>query len=40
MEFNSKILKRGFKGLSIDDKAIFEILVCHTLDEYKKIQEA
>jgi hypothetical protein len=27
MEFNSKMLKRDFKGLSIDDKAIFEILV-------------
>ena len=40
MEFNAKMLKRGFKGLSIDDEAIFEILVCHTLDEYKQIQDA
>jgi len=40
MEFNAKMLKRGFKGLSIDDQAIFEILACHTLEEYKQIQEA
>jgi hypothetical protein len=40
MEFNAKMLKRGFKGLSIDDQAIFEILACHTLEEYKQIQDA
>ena len=40
MEFNAKMLKRGFKGISIDEEAIFEILVCHTLEEYKRIQDA
>ena len=40
MEFNAKMLKRGFKGLSIDDQAIFEILACHTLEEYQQIQDA
>ncbi len=40
MEFNAKMLKRGFKGLSIDDQAIFEILADHTLEEYKQIQDA
>ena len=40
MEFNAKMLKRGFKGLSVDDAAIFEILACHTLEEYKQIQGA
>ena len=40
MEFNAKMLKRGFKGLSIDEEAVFEILVCHTLEEYKQIQDA
>ena len=40
MEFNAKMLKRGFKGLSVDEQEIFEILACHTLEEYKQIQEA
>ena len=40
MEFNAKMLKRGFKGLSVDDELIFEILADHTLEEYKQIQEA
>ena len=40
MEFNAKMLKRGFKGLSIDEQVIFEILACHTLEEYKQIQDA
>ena len=40
MEFNAKMLKRGFKGLSIDDQLIFEILADHTLEEYKQIEEA
>ena len=40
MEFNAKMLKRGFKGLSIDEQLIFEILACHTLEEYKQIQDA
>ena len=40
MEFNAKMLKRGFKGLTIDEQLIFEILANHTLDEYKKIEEA
>ena len=40
MEFNAKMLKRGFKGLSVDEQVIFEILACHTLDEYRQIQEA
>ena len=40
MEFNAKMLKRGFKGLSIDEQAIFEILANHTLEEYKQIEEA
>ena len=40
MEFNAKMLKRGFKGLSISEDIIFEILACHTLEEYKQIQEA
>ena len=40
MEFNAKMLKRGFKGLSIDEEAVLEILVCHTLEEYKQIQDA
>ena len=26
MEFNAKMLKRGFKGLSVDEQIIFEIL--------------
>ena len=40
MEFNAKMLKRAFKGLSIDDQLIFEILAVHTLEEYKEIIEA
>lgn len=40
MEFNAKMLKRGFKGLSIDDQLIFEILAVHTPKEYKEIIEA
>jgi len=40
MEFNAKMLKRGFKGLSVDDQLIFEILANHTLEEYKQIQVA
>ena len=40
MEFNAKMLKRGFKGLSIDEQVIFEILANHTLEEYKQIEEA
>ena len=40
MEFNAKMLKRGFKGLSIDDQLIFEIWADHTLEEYKQIEEA
>ena len=40
MEFNAKMLKRGFKGLSVDDQLIFEILADHTLEEYKQIQDA
>ena len=40
MEFNAKMLKRGFKGLSVDEQVIFEILACHTLEEYKQIQDA
>ena len=40
MEFNAKMLKRGFKGLSVDEQAIFEILANHTLEEYKQIEEA
>ena len=39
MEFNAKMLKRGFKGLSIDETVIFEILANHTLEEYKQIQD-
>ena len=40
MEFNAKMLKRGFKGISIDEQIIFEILANHTLEEYKQIEEA
>ena len=40
MEFNAKMLKRGFKGLSIDEQLIFEILAAHTLEEYKQIEDA
>jgi hypothetical protein len=34
------MLKRGFKGISIDEQIIFEILANHTLEEYKQIEEA
>jgi hypothetical protein len=40
MEFNAKMLKRGFKGITIDEQIIFEILANHTLEEYKQIEEA
>jgi len=40
MEFNAKMLKRGFKGISVDDQLIYEILACHTLEEYKQIEDA
>jgi hypothetical protein len=40
MEFNAKMLKRGFKGLSIDEELIFEILAVHTPEEYTQIKEA
>ena len=40
MEFNSKIFKRGFKGLSVYELAIFKTLANHTLEEYKQIEEA
>lgn len=40
MEFFAKMLKRGLRGLSTDEQAIFEILACHTLEEYKQIEEA
>ena len=40
MEFNAKMLKRGFRGLTIDEQLIFEILANHTLEEYKQIEEA
>ena len=34
------MLKRGFKGFTIDEEIIFEILSAHTLEEYKLIEEA
>ena len=34
------MLKRGFKGVTIDEEIIFEILSAHTLEEYKLIEEA
>ena len=40
MEFNAKMLKRAFKGLSTDEQLVFEILAIHTPEEYKEIQEA
>ncbi len=40
MEFNAKMIKRAFKGLSVDEGLIYEILANHTLEEYKQIQEA
>ena len=39
-EFSAKMLKRGFKGFTIDEEIIFEILSAHTLDEYKLIEAA
>ena len=39
-EFSAKMLKRGFKGLAVDDEIIFEILSAHTLEEYKLIEAA
>jgi len=39
-EFSAKMLKRGFKGFTIDEEIIFEILSAHTLEEYKLIEEA
>ena len=39
-EFYAKMLKRVFKGLSVDESIIFEILCCHTQDEYKQIEAA
>ena len=39
-EFSAKMLKKGFKGFSIDDELIFEILSAHTLEEYNLIEEA
>ena len=39
-EFSAKMLKRGFKGFSIDEEIIFEILSAHTLEEYILIGEA
>ena len=32
-EFSAKMLKRGFKGFSIDEEIIFEILSAHTFEE-------
>ena len=40
MEFNAKMLKRCFIGLSVDYQLIFDILADHTLEEYKQIQDA
>ncbi len=40
MEFNAKMLKRAFKGLSTDEQLVFEILAIHTPKEYQEIQEA
>ena len=39
-EFSAKMLKKGFKGFTIDDELIFEILSAHSLEEYKLIEEA
>ena len=39
-EFGAKMLKRGFKGFTIDEEIIFEILSAHTFEEYKLIEEA
>ena len=39
-EFSAKMLKRGFKGLTVDDEIIFEILSAHTLEEHKLIEAA
>ena len=40
MEYNAKMLKRGFKGLSVDDQLVFEILAVHTPEQYNEIIEA
>lgn len=39
-EYNAKMLKRGFKGLSVDEALIFEILCGHTVAEYQEMGEA
>ena len=39
-EFCAKMLKRGFKGFTINEEIIFEILSAHTLEEYKSIEAA
>ena len=40
MEYYAKMLKRGFKGLSVDETLIFEVLCCHTPEEYEQLKEA
>ena len=39
-EFCAKMLKRGFKGFTINEEIIFEILSAHSLEEYKSIEAA
>ena len=39
-EFYAKMLKRGFKGFTINEEIIFEILSAHSLEEYKSIEAA
>ena len=39
-EYFAKMLKRGFKGLCVDETLIFEILCCHSQKEYKEIEAA
>ena len=39
-EFYAKMLKRGFKGFTINEEIIFEILSSHSLEEYKSIEAA
>ena len=39
-EYFAKMLKRGFKGLSVDETLIFEVLCCHTQNEYREIEAA
>lgn len=39
-EYFAKMLKRGFKGLSVDETLIFEVLCCHTQEEYREIEAA